>query len=146
MRKIVKNSFCLIALVCCIILVSCGGSSVEERAKKINDSIDSVKKVTDSLARIEKSFPKSLIIKGTNVNMRVSPDLKAVKIKQLKTNDSCEVLEKGKKQTIDDNTDYWYKVRYKNKEGWIFGAYTSAKQPDKSEDLDQPKTFAPTKK
>lgn len=90
----------------------------------------------NSLPKKDSLIPKAkvdtmLIIKGTNVNMRVSPDLKAVRIKQLTTNDTCKILEKGKQETINEATDFWYKVRFKNKEGWIFGAFTSLKVPEK---------------
>jgi hypothetical protein len=126
-----------------IFLLSCSGGDKSKEQKSASDSIDSLKAVADSIAWAQKSFPKSLIIKGTNVNMRVSPDLKAVRIKQLTTNDSCEVLEKGKLMTIDDQKDYWYRVKFKNKEGWVFGAFTSIKLVEKPE---SPKRFTPIKK
>ena len=90
----------------------------------------------NSLPKKDSVIPKAkvdtmLVIKGTNVNLRVSPDLKALRIKQLTTNDTCKILEKGKQETINESTDFWYKVRFKNKEGWIFGAFTSLKVPEK---------------
>ncbi len=105
-------------------LLSCGSSD------KPGSDESSLPPKKDSIA-IEPKLPELLVIKGTNVNVRVSPDLKALKIKQLKTNDTCKILEKGKQETINEDTDYWYKISFKNKEGWIFGAFTSLKMPEK---------------
>lgn len=106
-------------------LASCGNAdkpgSDENSLPAKNDSIVAKKTQQDTL----------LIIKGTNVNMRVSPDLKAVRIKQLTTGDTCAILEKSKLDTIDETTDYWYKIRFKSKEGWVYGAFTSLKVPEK---------------
>lgn len=123
MKKILHNSFRFLSLVFVAVLVSCGGSG-----KPGSDE--------SSLPKKDTVLPKAkadtmLVIKGTNVNMRVSPDLKAVRIKQLTTNDTCKILEKGKQETINEATDFWYKVRFKSKEGWIFGAFTSLKMPEK---------------
>lgn len=122
------NVFTTVLIVISIVLASCSHKkSEEERQKQINDSLAKAQAVADSIKKVEAYFPKSLAIQGSNVNMRIAPKLDAVRIKQLKTGDSCEVLEKGEKQTIDDKTDYWYKINFKGKEGWIFGAYTSIK-------------------
>ena len=125
-----------------ITLNSCSGKKKDAEKSK-NDSLDSVKVVVDSLKKIEDAKPKMLVIVGTNVNLRVEPNLKAVRIRQLKTNDTCEILEKGKQETIDGTTDFWYKIKHKTKEGWIFGAFTSVKQ--KQETQEKPKTFTPKK-
>lgn len=125
MRNFLIFSFVLILP---LIFISCSGNSKELREKAVSDSIARVQTVADSIKIIEAQFPKSLVIHGTNVNMRVDAKLDAVRIKQLKTGDTCEVLEKGRKQTIDDKEDYWYKIKFKNKEGWVFGAFTSIKQ------------------
>ena len=128
-----------IFLVTPFVFTSCSGHSKEIREKAIADSIAQLQAIADSIKKIEKYFPKSLVIQGTNINMRVTPKLDAVIIKQLKTNDTCEVLEKGIKQTVSDKTDYWYKIKFKNKEGWIFGAFTSIKQMPEPE-IEKPKT------
>jgi hypothetical protein len=103
---------------------SCSGSGKQEST---NDTLDSAKVRADSLKKIEDAKPKFLVIKGTNVNLRVEPGIKAVRIKQLKTNDTCEVLEKSKLDTVNDVVDYWYKIKFKTKEGWVFGEFTSLK-------------------
>jgi hypothetical protein len=132
------NFLSAILLILFLVFVSCSGNSKELREKAVADSIACVQAIADSLKKIEEQFPTSLVIQGTNVNLRVDAKLDAVKIKQLKTGDTCEVLEKGRKQTIDDKTDYWYKIKFKNKEGWIFGAFTSIKLPPEPEE--KPKT------
>ncbi len=127
-----------ILLIIFLIFISCSGNSKEIREKAIADSIAREQVIADSVKKIEEQFPKYLVIQGTNVNMRTAPKLDAVIIKQLKTNDTCEVLEKGKKQTVTDKIDYWYKIKFRNKEGWVFGAFTSIKlQP---EPVEKPKT------
>lgn len=43
----------------------------------------------------------------------------------------CEVLKKDKKEIINGKSDYWYKVKCQEKEGWIFGSQTSLKEKPK---------------
>ena len=128
-----KNFFGLLFIAfMCSTFFSCSGGSEEKRLKAQKDSLDSVIHIADSLKKAELAFPKYLVINGTNVNLRVAPDLKAIRIRQLKTNDTCEILEKGKKETINENTDYWYKIKHRTKEGWIFGAFSNIKCTKKS--------------
>jgi hypothetical protein len=134
-------SFLIAALMLFGITLSACSGKKKDTEKAKNDSLDSVKVVVDSLKKIEDAKPKVLIISGTNVNLRVEPNLKAVRIRQLKTNDTCEILEKGKQETIDGTTDFWYKIRHKTKEGWIFGAFTSIKQAKETQE--KSKTFTP---
>jgi hypothetical protein len=115
--------------VIAFLFAACSGSGKDAKIKKQNDSLDSIKIIVDSIKKAEAIVPKYLVIQGTNVNMRVEPNLNAVRIKQLKTGDTCFILEKGNKETIDDKTNFWYKIKRKNKEGWIFGAFTSLKLP-----------------
>lgn len=138
-----KNIFSLLIITLLAAGISISGCSGKKKDtdKSKNDSLDSVKVVVDSLKKIEDAKPKFLVINGTNVNLRVEPNLKAIRIRQLKTNDTCEILEKGKQETIDGTTDFWYKIRHKTKEGWIFGAFTSIKQAKETQE--KSKTFTP---
>ena len=99
----------------------------KETEKKQQDSIALQNKITDSLKKIEEKVPAILVIQGTNVNLRVSPNTDAIRIRQFTTGDTCFILERGKKDTINDEIDYWYKVERKSKQGWIYGAFTSIK-------------------
>ena len=119
-----------VVLLLVLFIYSCSGLHDNSKNKTANDTIDTTKHVKQSVPESSQKLQnKFLVIKGTNVNLRVSPDLNAIRIKQLKTNDTCEIIEQGKKETINDAMDYWYKVRFKHKEGWIFGAFTSLKLP-----------------
>jgi len=118
--------------VIAVIFAACSGSGKDGNNKTSNDSLDSVKTAVDSIKKAEAIVPKLLVIQGTNVNLRVAPNLNAVRIRQFQTGDTCEVIEKGNKETVNDVTDYWYKVKRKNKEGWLFGAFTSLKKPAES--------------
>ncbi len=119
-----------VAILLALFIYSCSGSHDNGKNKPANDTIDTTKHVKQTIPQPnQKQLNKFLVIKGSNVNLRVSPDLNAIRIKQLKTNDTCAIIEQGKKETINDATDYWYKVSFKHKEGWIFGAFTSLKLP-----------------
>lgn len=137
MKRLLYFLFAIL-LIIFLVFVSCSGNSKEIREKAIADSIACEQAIADSVKKIEEQFSKSLVIQGTNVNMRAAPKLDAVIIKQLKTNDTCDVMEKGKKQTVSDKTDYWYRIKFRNKEGWVFGAFTSIKLPPVPEE--KPKT------
>jgi SH3-like domain-containing protein len=115
--------FCLLSIV---FFFSCSGKK-KEREKIVADSLAHVKVIADSLKKIEEANPKFLVIRGSNVNLRVDPTLDALRIRQFKTGDTCEIIEKGKKDTVNDVIDFWYKVKRNSKEGWIFGEYTSLK-------------------
>jgi len=123
---------------------SCSGSGNDKNVSTKNDPLDSAKIVTDSIKKIEDAKPKFLVIQGTNVNMRVEPNIKAVRIRQLTTGDTCEVIEKGNKDTVNDIIDFWYKIKRKTKEGWIFGEFTSLKL--KEEKQNKSNIFIPAKK
>ena len=133
-------------LIIAFLIASCSGSGKDNNAKLKNDSLDSTKIAADSIKKIEDAKPKFLIIQGTNVNLRVAPNLDAVRIRQFKTGDTCDVIEKGNRDTVNDVIDYWYKVTRKSKEGWVFGALTSLKQSAESEKQNKSKTFNLIKK
>ena len=48
-------------------------------------------------------------------------------LKIVDTETKCQIIEKGKKDTISEVIDYWYKIKYRGSVGWIFGAYTTKK-------------------
>lgn len=71
------------------------------------------------------SQPTQLTITGTNVNFRDTPSTAGKIVGKLNLQDIGEIIEKGKKETIGANTDYWYKIKCNNLTGWVFGTFTS---------------------
>jgi len=71
-----------------------------------------------------------LTIEGNNIWIREYPTTGDV-IMKLNEGDVCNVLKKDKEETIRGITDYWYKIKFENKIGWVFGSQTSIKQNKK---------------
>lgn len=69
---------------------------------------------------------QELIIEGNNIWVRESPKTGKVAF-TLDNGATCLVLEKGESQVIGGNKDFWYKIGYKGKTGWVFGAQTNLK-------------------
>jgi len=66
-----------------------------------------------------------LSINGTKVNIRANPVLNSPLIMQLNTGDKCDIIEKGNQETINGNTNFWYKIKFQGKTGWVFGAFVT---------------------
>ncbi|MBU0488955.1 MAG: SH3 domain-containing protein [Bacteroidetes bacterium] len=102
-----------------ILLFSACGPSSDENSDQVN---------TDTVAvQVEEIQPEALAIKGSHVNIRENANTTSKVIMQLNTGDSCKILDKGKKEKIGDQTDFWYHIDYSGNEGWVFGAFTSVK-------------------
>jgi hypothetical protein len=71
--------------------------------------------------------PAILFIHGKEIWVRDSPTTGKVVMK-LNDGDRCKILEKGKAETIRGSADYWYKIEYTEKQGWVFGSQTSVKK------------------
>ncbi|RXJ51108.1 SH3 domain-containing protein [Gelidibacter gilvus] len=71
-----------------------------------------------------------LTIEGTNIWIREYPTTGDI-IMKLNEGDVCDVLKKDKKDKIGGITDYWYKIKFNNQIGWVFGSQTSIKQNKK---------------
>lgn len=65
---------------------------------------------------------------GDEVNIRSNPSSTATIVTKVEKFTDFNVIEKGPKESIKGNTDYWYKVKNSEYEGWVFGHYTSLKQ------------------
>lgn len=104
-----------------LLFVSCNGNKSDQ--KLTGTPTDTTQKKIDVVVKT----PDSLEIIGNNVNIRVEPKLEAPAFKQLHKGQKVFILEKGNLETVKDNKDFWYKIKYKTKEGWIFGAFTSLK-------------------
>ena len=63
------------------------------------------------------------IIKGTEVNLRVSPSINAKVVRQLMNHEFVIYYERSKEESkVGGDRDYWYKIKTTdNKQGWVFG-------------------------
>ncbi len=69
-------------------------------------------------------YPKELVVNVERVwmlNTPLSDDLSY----QLAAGDRCEILSRDKKMILHGMEDYWYKVKFNEKTGWIFGSETN---------------------
>ena len=74
---------------------------------------------------------KSLKIIGNQIWVRQTPSVGKV-IMKLDNGTTCKIIQKGKKETIKSQTDYWYKIEYNGKQGWVFGSQTNLRQQEKT--------------
>jgi hypothetical protein len=77
---------------------------------------------------------KYLFIEGQNIWVRETPARGKV-IMKLNTDDKCTILQIGQSETIRGNYDYWYKISYDDKIGWVFGSQTSIKTEESKYNL-----------
>ncbi len=73
---------------------------------------------------IHKKAIDTLTIIGNQIWIRETPKTGKVVLK-LDNKTVCTLLEKGIKDTIREQIDYWYKIKFNNQEGWIFGSQTT---------------------
>jgi hypothetical protein len=66
------------------------------------------------------------VCKDGPLRIRNGPNVTSAQIGSMETNDTAEIIEKtSNKVTINDLTDYWYKIKKGSIEGYVFGAYGS---------------------
>lgn len=97
-------------------ILSCGSND-----SKNNEN----SRVTDEITS-QKDTNRYLTIEGKDIWIRNKPETGNV-IMKLNTGDKCILLEKGKEQNIRGHIDFWYKIIYRDTEGWVFGSQTSLK-------------------
>lgn len=67
----------------------------------------------------------------SGLRIRNLPDLNSEKIAIFPYKEKALILEKNSELVeIDGLTNYWYKIKYLNYTGWVFGAYTSSIHPN----------------
>ena len=95
-----------IALAAALTLWACGGD-----AKKILEKGDTA------------------YIRADNINLRSGPSTKSKRLGMFSMGKEVKVLERSKtKTTIGKNSDYWYKIKHGQYEGWIFGYWITSQK------------------
>lgn len=100
-------------------LLACKKDKNKDDLNKINVSNENI---------LDNKSDEYLTIKGNQIWIRQKPSVGKVVMK-LDEGTKCKILEKGKKETINDETDFWYFIEYKGKQGWVFGSQTDIKEP-----------------
>ena len=65
----------------------------------------------------------SIVTTSSDLTLHSEPSVTSKRNFTLIKNTTVLILEKGKKDIIDDNEDNWYKIKFGDYEGWIFGRY-----------------------
>lgn len=92
----------------------------------INEELDRLDARKQKLAQLNDD---QLYITAPELNVRKKPNLEDDNvIFQLTEGSICEILRKGNKEEIGSMKDYWYKIQFNNKEGWIYGYHTSKRR------------------
>lgn len=74
---------------------------------------------------------------GTSVRLRSEPRISAKEVMKLPLGTLVTELEKNPQRvTVGGKKDFWYRVTTSdNKEGWLFGGFSTAFSPDKAADI-----------
>jgi hypothetical protein len=115
----VKTVLALLSIVIVVLVVIFFIDNKERIAD--NDVNDELQIKENKTEQSEKTF---LIINGDGIWVRDEPSTGEVVMK-LNKGDKCLVLQKGKKETINGKTDFWYEIEFDGKQGWVFGSQTS---------------------
>lgn len=83
----------------------------------------------EELDSFENLSSNKLGIKADMANVRSEPNSKGNILFQLVKGDICHIIEQGGSlEKVGNQTDRWYKINFKGKEGWVFGYYTTKKR------------------
>lgn len=106
-------------------------SNCQREASKQIISIDTIQTT---------QIKQTLIVTGNQIWVRNKP-IDGEVVMKLDSGTVCEIIEKGQEQTVNGASDFWYKIKFKNKEGWIFGSQTSKNQNPNITSNEQIKNF-----
>jgi len=112
------NFSVILLLFIMFILYQCTFPWQVHQVNQNEDSLAQVKK----LDSIEQSY--QIAITGKNIWVRSEPSTGEVVMK-LNDGDTCRLLEKGKREIVKGIEDNWYKIKFHDKAGWVFGSQTS---------------------
>ncbi len=117
-----KTNSLIISFLITIFIISCNNKTSDKTSS--NDSLKSaVEQIKSTEITSEVKKEEYLIIHGKDIWVRDVPTTGKVVIK-LNEGDKCQILEKGKLESVKGRPDYWYKVNFYNNQGWVFGSQT----------------------
>jgi hypothetical protein len=128
--KIIKNITYTVLAV--FMFFSCENVEQSKEASEENatEEVDTVRNTelseTESESKSDSISFERLIIQGHDIWLRDEPATGEVILK-LNTGDTCEILELGIFEIINGQADFWYRVKYKEQEAWVFGSQSDIK-------------------
>ncbi|MDX1909454.1 MAG: SH3 domain-containing protein [Bacteroidia bacterium] len=90
----------------------------------IESKLAELREVKPDQATSEQENRLQIIASRVAIHKEPKPDSSNV-VTELVQGDYCTIVSKGEPASIDTHKDYWYKVRFEDQEGWVFGYYTS---------------------
>jgi uncharacterized protein YgiM (DUF1202 family) len=94
-----------------LLLLSCGGSGGGERVSLPPTPVLSVRSTW-------------AVVKSPLLRVREEPSNSAVVLSHVRMSSLVEVLTKSDKMdTVERESNYWYRVDYQGLKGWVFGSY-----------------------
>ncbi len=114
MRKFSYLFLIILLLFACKNKNHSGENNPEENENKIEQ-------INNNNDKTEEDF---LTIKGNQIWVRSEPTTGEVVLK-LDDGTKCKLIEKGEEETIKGVTDFWYKIEFEGKQGWVFGSQTN---------------------
>ena len=89
---------------------------------------DKISAPDDNLSKFDRSRTidemKTALITGTDVIVRNEPSINSRVLTVLNKNDSCRVINRSKdKHKIGNRKNYWYKLKFNNTVGWVYGDF-----------------------
>jgi hypothetical protein len=118
------------------LLISCQNES-DSGNNKLSEQPDSPKiNIINPAVAVDEN---ELTIEGNDIWVRTKP-LTGEVIFNLNDGDICKIIEKGTEDQIKDQKDFWYKIDFNGKTGWVFGAQSN-KKTDRSLNVKDFSTF-----
>lgn len=117
----------LIFMLFITLMVSCGDSASNAEENQNTEATQQPVKQEIEKEIEQKVTAETLKIIGEKVNIRTAPTSGKV-ISQVNTDDTFEIKDKSTyAETIGNKTDYWYQIEKDGNLAWVFGAFTSNK-------------------
>ncbi len=105
-------------------LLACNSSSSDTETEQAEEKTTQNNDVEENSASFDEK--EYVSIEGDDIWVRSQPTDGEVLMK-LNNGTKCELLQKGKQETINGVTDFWYQIKYDEKTGWVFGSQTNLK-------------------
>jgi len=121
------KSTVLISIVVIFAIISSCQTSTSEQSLKDGDSKANETIVNQDTKPNEIIKDEFLVIQGKDIWIRDLP-VKGKVIMKLNEGDKCKITEKGELGVIRGIPDYWYKINFNDKVGWVFGSQTDIKE------------------